>query len=61
MLMAVACATTPMAPPSANLTGKWAGNWSYSPDTLGAGTLSGTFQQNGNSLSGPVEAGPPGS
>ena len=52
MLMAVACATTSMAPPSVNLTGKWAGNWSYSPDTLGAGTLSGTFQQDGNKLSG---------
>ena len=52
MLMAAACATTPMAPPSVNLSGKWAGNWSYSPDTLGAGTLSGTFQQDGNNLSG---------
>jgi hypothetical protein len=52
MLTAAACATTPMAPPSANLSGKWAGSWAYQPSTIGAGTLSGTFQQDGNKLSG---------
>jgi hypothetical protein len=52
MLMAAACATTPPAPPSVNLTGKWAGNWSYEPSNLGAGTLSGTFVQEGAKLSG---------
>ena len=52
MLTAAGCATTPMSPPSANLTGKWAGNWSYEPSTIGAGALSGSFQQDGNKLSG---------
>jgi hypothetical protein len=52
MLMATACASTSMAPPSVDLTGKWAGTWAFQPDSLGAGTLSGTFRQDGNKLSG---------
>jgi len=52
MLAAAACATTPSAPPGVNVSGKWAGTWAYQPSTLGAGTLSGTFQQDGGKLSG---------
>ena len=52
MVMASACATTPMAPPSVNVSGKWAGDWSYPDPALGGGTLSGTFQQDGGKLSG---------
>ena len=52
MLTTVACATSPSAPPGVDVSGKWAGNWSYQPSTLGAGTLSGTFQQDGSKLSG---------
>jgi hypothetical protein len=52
MLTAAACATSPLAPPSVNVSGKWAGTWSYEPSTIGAGTLSGTFQQEGSKLSG---------
>ena len=46
------CASTPTAPPAVNVTGKWAGNWTYPDPALGGGTLSGTFQQDGGSLSG---------
>ena len=52
MLATAACASTPSAPPSVNVSGKWAGTWAYQPSTLGAGTLSGTFQQDGGKLSG---------
>ena len=46
------CASTPTAPPAVNVTGKWAGNWTYPDPALGGGTLSGTFQQDGGNLSG---------
>ena len=46
------CASTPTAPPSVNVSGKWAGNWTYPDPALGGGTLSGTFQQDGGKLSG---------
>jgi len=52
MIVTSACATTPSAPPSVNVTGKWAGDWSFENPTLGGGTLSGTFQQDGARLSG---------
>src|SRR5207247_2576866 len=47
-----ACATTPTAPPTVDVTGKWAGDWSFENPRLGAGTLSGTLQQAGDKLSG---------
>ena len=46
------CASTPTAPPAVNVTGKWAGDWTYPDPALGGGTLSGTFQQDGGNLSG---------
>src|SRR5262249_30016748 len=46
------CASTPTAPAAVNVTGKWAGNWTYPDPALGGGTLSGTFQQDGGNLSG---------
>ena len=49
---ACATSTTPTTPPSVNVTGKWAGDWSFQNPSLGAGTLSGTFQQDGAKLSG---------
>ena|SRR5262245_20323712 len=52
MLMTARCASTLMAPPNADLSGKWAGDWIYQPSTISAGTLSGTIQQDGNKLSG---------
>jgi hypothetical protein len=52
MLAASACATTPAAPPSVNVTGNWVGTWNYENPTLGGGDLRGTFKQDGSSLSG---------
>jgi hypothetical protein len=47
-----ACASTPMTPPSVNVSGKWAGDWSYPDPAFGSGTMSGTFQQDEGKLSG---------
>ena len=47
-----ACATTPMAPPTVDVTGKWAGTWNYENPTLGGGQIWGTFKQDGSKLSG---------
>jgi membrane protein DedA with SNARE-associated domain len=52
MLVASACATTPAAPPSVNVTGKWAGTWTYENPSLGYGILIGSFQQDGSKLNG---------
>ncbi len=52
IILAPACATTPSVPPGVNVSGKWAGDWSYPDPALGGGTLSGTFQQDGGRLSG---------
>ena len=52
IVMTTGCASTPTAPPSVNVSGKWAGNWTYPDPALGGGTLSGTFQQDGGNLSG---------
>ena len=52
IVVASACATTPNAPPSVNVTGKWAGTWSYETASLGNGTLNGTFTQDGATLRG---------
>jgi len=47
-----ACATTPSAPPSVNVTGPWAGDWQYDNPSVGAGTVRGTFKQDGSNLTG---------
>ena len=52
MVAASACAATPAAPPSVNVTGNWAGSWSYETASLGNGDIRGTFQQDGEKLSG---------
>ena len=52
ILTTTGCASTPTAPPSVNVSGKWAGNWTYPDPALGGGTLSGTFQQDGGKLTG---------
>ena len=51
MLTAVACSTAQSAPPSVDVSGKWAATWAYQPSTLGAGTVSGTFLQDSGKLS----------
>lgn len=53
VIIASACvSSTPAVPPSVNVTGSWEGDWSFQNMTLGAGTLSGTFKQDGSKLSG---------
>jgi hypothetical protein len=46
------CATGPGAPPSVNVTGQWAGTWAYENAIVGSGDIRGTFQQDGEKVSG---------
>jgi len=39
-------------PPSVNVTGNWAGNWTYERQNLGGGTVSGNLVQDGAKLTG---------
>jgi len=55
MMAVAACATAPTAPPSVDVTGNWAGTWSFENQMLGGGSMTGTFQQNGSKLSGRFE------
>ena len=52
MIVGSACATMPATPPSVNVSGSWAGTWSFENSAMGAGSLRGTFQQDGANLSG---------
>jgi hypothetical protein len=52
LMLAVACASTPAAAPSVNVTGSWVGSWSYENPGMGTGDVRGTFQQDGEKLSG---------
>jgi hypothetical protein len=47
-----ACASTPSAPPTVDVTGPWAGNWQYDNPTVGAGSLRGTLKQSGSNVTG---------
>lgn len=51
MIAAAACATAAPAP-TVNVSGPWAGTWSYENPSLGGGDLRGTLQQDGDKLSG---------
>jgi len=42
----------PAPPPSVDVTGSWAGTWTYENWSLGNGTITGTFKQDGANLSG---------
>lgn len=52
MIVASACATMPATPPSVDVSGSWAGTWTYENWSLGNGTITGTFKQDGANLSG---------
>jgi beta-glucanase (GH16 family) len=52
MIAVFGCATTPPAAPSVNVSGAWSGTWSYENPSLGGGDLRGTFQQDGEKVSG---------
>ena len=49
-----ASASTPAAPPSVNVTGKWAGTWSFRNPTMGSGQVSMDLKQDGAKVSGPM-------
>jgi hypothetical protein len=53
---ATACASSEsmssMAAPSADVTGKWSGQWAYVQATLGSGQIEMTLQQTGAKVSG---------
>ena len=42
-------------PPTVDVTGKWAGNWVYSPESAGSGLIRMTMQQTGSKVTGTVE------
>jgi len=52
MIVASACATTAPSAPAVNVSGSWTGTWSYENASLGGGDARGTFQQDGDKLSG---------
>jgi hypothetical protein len=37
LMLLIACATTTGTPPSVNVSGNWAGTWSYENPTMGPG------------------------
>jgi hypothetical protein len=47
-------ASTPSAPPSANVTGKWAGTWSFRNPAMGGGQVSMDLKQDGAKVTGPM-------
>src|SRR5262245_34414271 len=56
VLGVTSCASTesaaPTASPSVDVTGKWAGQWSYTQATLGSGQIQMTMQQTGSKVTG---------
>ena len=55
MAAVAGCASTPAAAPAVDVSGPWSGSWSYETASLGNGDLRGTFQQQGDKLSGRFE------
>ena len=55
VIVASGCASTPAAPPSVDVTGKWSGTWAYENVTNGSGVIIGTFKQDGANLAGNFE------
>ena len=47
-----ACATTPLAPPTVDITGSWAGQWGYTNPSLGNGQFQMAVKQTGADVSG---------
>ena len=52
LVVAVAGCATAMTPPTVNVTGNWVGKWQYENVQQGSGDVRGTFQQNGDKLTG---------
>jgi hypothetical protein len=52
-------ASTPTAPPSVNVTGKWAGTWSFRNPSMGGGQVSMDLKQDGAKVTGPMNVSGP--
>ena len=52
-------ASTPAAPPSVNVTGKWAGTWSFRNPAMGGGQVSMDLKQDGAKVTGPMSVSGP--
>ena len=52
LAMASACTSASLAPPGVNVTGNWVGTWSYDNVQMGSGDIRGSFQQEGQNVSG---------
>ena len=52
-------ASAPTAPPSVNVTGKWAGTWSFRNPSLGGGQITMDLKQDGATVTGPMSVSGP--
>ena len=52
-------ASTPSEPPSVNVTGKWAGTWSFRNPALGGGQVTMDLKQDGAKVTGPMSVSGP--
>jgi len=52
-------AGTPSEPPSVNVTGKWAGTWSFRNPAMGGGQVSMDLKQDGAKVTGPMSVSGP--
>jgi hypothetical protein len=52
-------ASTPAGPPSVNVTGKWAGTWSFRNPAMGGGQVSMDLKQDGARVTGPMNVSGP--
>jgi hypothetical protein len=55
LLGVTACATTPGAPPTVDVTGSWAGQWAYEQATLGGGQIELQLTQKGANVQGNMD------
>ena len=54
-LAMAACATTASAPPTVDVTGKWAGTWQFTNPSLGGGQVEMTLKQTGADYQGDMQ------
>ena len=52
-------ASTPSEPPSVNVTGKWAGTWSFRNPAMGGGQVTMDLKQDGAKVTGPMSVSGP--
>ena len=52
-------ASMPSEPPSVNVTGKWAGTWSFQNPSMGGGQVTADLKQEGAKVTGPMSVSGP--